>query len=115
MADPKASTRDRETVLPDPLLDIDEVADFLGLCRATVRRETARGHLRGQKVAGRLRYKRDDVLAYADGETPAATAERDDWDAHIRKVVAKAPPFTPEQVAALSALLDWEPDNNGAP
>ncbi len=32
----------------------------------------------------------------------------------MRKVVADAPPLTPEQIAALTALFDWEPDEGGA-
>lgn len=100
--------------MPDRLLDIDEVAGFFHCCRATVRREVARGRLPGQKVGQRWRFKYDDVLAYLHDETPASAAERTSWDAYVRKVGANAPPLRPEQIAALSALLDWEPDNGGA-
>ncbi len=53
------------------------------------------------------------LLAYLDGEDPASTTERAAWDAYIRKVVAAAPPLRPEQVAALSALFDWQPAADG--
>ena len=112
MANPNVITRD--TVLPDRLLDVYEVADILDCCTATVRREHKRGRLRGVKVGARVRFTREAVAAYLDGETPASTAERTDWDAYIRKVVAEAPPLTPEQIAALSALFDWEPGKDGA-
>ena len=92
VANPNVITRD--TVLPDRLLDVDEVADFLDCCPATVRREANRGRLRGMKVGSRWRFQPDDVAAYLDGETPASTAERTAWDAYIRKVVAEAPPLT---------------------
>ena len=113
MANPNVVTRD--TVLPDRLLDVYEVADILDCCTATVRREVKRDRLRGTKVGSRLRFQPDDVAAYLDGQSPASTAERTAWDAYIRKVVAEAPQLTPEQIAALSALLDWEPDKGGAP
>ena len=53
------------------------------------------------------------MRAYLDGEDPAAAAERAAWDRYVRKVVAAAPPLRPEQIAALSALLDWEPEPDG--
>ena len=104
----------RHIVLPDRLLDVYEVADILDCCTATVRREAKRGRLRGIKVGSRWRFQPEDIAAYLDGETPASAAERTDWDAYVRKVVAEAPPLQPEQIAALSALFDWEPDNGGA-
>jgi excisionase family DNA binding protein len=94
--------------------DTYEVADILECCPATVRREVKRGRLRGTKVGSRWRFQPEDIAAYLDGETPAAAAERAAWDAYVRKVVANAPPLTPEQIAALSALFDWEPENGGA-
>ena len=111
MANPNVITRD--TVLPDRLLDVYEVAAILDCCTATVRREHKRGRLRGVKVAARLRFTPEAIAAYLAGETPASTAERTTWDTYVRKVVAEAPELTPEQVAALSALLDWEPENGG--
>jgi excisionase family DNA binding protein len=111
---PNAVTRDTISLLPDHLLDIEEAAAFLNCCRATVRREVARGRLRAQKVGQRWRFAPEDLLAYLDGEDPASTTERAAWDAYIRKVVAAAPPLRPEQVAALSALFDWQPGNGGA-
>ena len=86
----------------------------LDCCAATVRREATRGRLRGTKVGPRWRFQPDDVRAYLDGETPASAAERAAWDAYIRKVAAAAPPLRPEQVAALSALFDWQPGHGGA-
>jgi hypothetical protein len=32
-----------------------------------------------------------------------------EWDAVIDAEVAAAPPLRPEQIAALSALFDWQP------
>jgi excisionase family DNA binding protein len=101
--------------LPNRVLDVYEVADVFDCCAATVRREVARGRLRGTKVGSRWRFQPEDVAAYLDGEDPASAAERAAWDAYVRKVVANAPPLRPEQIAALSALLDWEPDQGGAP
>jgi excisionase family DNA binding protein len=95
--------------LPNRALDVDEVAEFLNVCAATVRREVKRGRLRGIKVGQVWRFKPADVLAYLDGDTPAIVAERADWDSYIRKLVANAPPLRPEQIAALSALFDWQP------
>ena len=86
MANPNVITRD--TVLPDRLLDVDEVADILNCCTATVRREVTRGRLRGTQVGSRWRFQPEDVAAYLDGQTPASTAERTAWDAYVRKVVA---------------------------
>jgi excisionase family DNA binding protein len=100
--------------LPNRALDVYEVAEILDCCLATVRREATRGRLRGVKVGSRWRFQPDDVAAYLAGETPASTAERTAWDAYIRRVVAEAPPLRPEQIAALSALLDWEPGTGGA-
>lgn len=113
MTNPNVITRDN-IVLPDRLLDVYEVADILDCCTATVRREFKRGRLRGTKVGSRLRFQPEAIAAYLDGETAASTAERAAWDAHVRKVVAEAPALTPEQIAALSALLDWEPEKGGA-
>ena len=95
--------------LPNRALDVYEVAESSTVCPATVRREANRGRLRGTKVGSRWRFQPDDVAAYLDGETPASAAERAAWDAYVRKVVAAAPPLTPEQIAALSALFDWQP------
>ena len=80
-----------------------------------MRREHKRGHLPATRVGSQLRFKPEDVAAYLDREDPASAAERVTWDAYVRKVVAEAPPLRPEQIAALSALLDWEPDKGGAP
>jgi excisionase family DNA binding protein len=111
---PNVVTRDTVSLLPARLLDVEEAAAFLNCCRATVRREVARGRLRGQKVGQRWRFAPEDLLAYLDGEDAASAAERVEWDAYIKKVVADAPPLRPEQIAALSALFDWQPDNSGA-
>lgn len=113
MTKPNAVTRGTISLLPDHLLDIEEAAAFLNCCRATVRREVARGRLRAQKVGQRWRFAPEDLLAYLDSETAASAAERTEWDAYIRKVVAAAPPLRPEQVAALSALFDYQPAADG--
>ena len=96
------------TPLPKSALDVYKVADILDCCIATVRREANRGRLHGTKVGSRWRFQPEDIRAYLDGEEPAAAAERAAWDAYIRKVVAKAPPLTAEQIAALSALFDYQ-------
>jgi excisionase family DNA binding protein len=90
-------------------LDVYEVAEALDCCAATVRREANRGRLGGTRVGACWCFRPEDVRAYLDGETPAAAAERAAWDAYVRRVVAAAPPLRSEQIAALSALLDWEP------
>jgi excisionase family DNA binding protein len=110
---PNPNVVTRGTVLPDRLLDVYEVAEILDCCPATVRREVKRDRLRGTKVGSRLRFTRDAVAAYLDGETPTSTAERTAWDAYVRKVVAEAPPLRPEQIAALSALFDYQPAADG--
>ena len=99
--------------LPNRALETDEVAVILNCCVATVRREANRGNLRGTRIGQRWRFRPEDVRAYLDGEDPAAAAERAAWDAYVRKVVAAAPPLRPEQIAALSALFDWEPGKDG--
>ncbi|MDW5610013.1 helix-turn-helix domain-containing protein [Mycolicibacterium sp. D5.8-2] len=101
--------------LPNQVLDVYKVAEALDCCTATVRREANRGRLRGTKVGSRWRFRPEDVAAYLDGETPAQAAERHDWDAHIRKVVAAAPPLTPGQISALSALFDVTGGAHGTP
>ncbi len=54
--------------LPDRPLIVDEVAEYLHLCKATVRREAHRGNLRGYKVAGNSwRFHGPDVEAYLSG------------------------------------------------
>ena len=65
------------------------------------------------KSAHRWRFPPEDVRAYLAGETPASVDERAAWDAYVRKVAAAAPPLRPEQIAALSALFDYQPDGGG--
>ncbi len=96
--------------LPGRALDVDGVAAILNCCTATVRREANRGRLRGTKVGTRWRFQPEDVRAYLAGETPASIDERAAWDAYVRKAAAAAPPLRPEQIAALSALFDYQPD-----
>ena len=115
MPNPNVIARDTVSLLPDHVLDVYGVAEIFDCCAATVRREAKRGRLRGTKVGSVWRFTPESVAAYLDGETPAAAAERAGWDAYVRKIVANAPPLCPEQIAALSALLDWEPDTGGAP
>jgi excisionase family DNA binding protein len=91
-------------------LDVYQVAAILNCCTATVRREANRGRLRGSKVGTRWQFQPDDVRAYLDGEDPASAGERAAWDAYVRKAAAAAPPLRPEQIAALSALFDYQPD-----
>jgi excisionase family DNA binding protein len=95
--------------LPNRAMDAYEVAEVLDCCVATVRREANRGRLRGKKVGSVWRFTPQDVAAYLDGQTPVQAAELADWDAYVRKLVDAAPPLTAEQIAALSALLDYQP------
>lgn len=88
--------------------DIDDVAAFLKCCTTTVRREVKRKRLRATKVGQRWRFRREDVLAYLGADDPARAEERAAWDAHIQALVAAAPPLRPDQIAALSALLDYQ-------
>jgi excisionase family DNA binding protein len=106
---PKSGALTPSIELPNRVLDVYEVAEILDCCTATVRREANSGRLRGIKVGYRWKFHPEAIAAYLDGETAASTAERTDWDSYVRKVVAEAPPLTPEQIAALSALLDWQP------
>jgi excisionase family DNA binding protein len=108
-----SSSRLAPIELPTHALDVPELAALLGCCHATVRRERERGRLHGFKLGNEWRFRPEDVQAYLDGQTPASTAERVARDAYIRKVVANAPPLSAEQVAALSALFDSEPDQGG--
>lgn len=39
--------------------------------------------------------------------------EQAEWDAVIDAEVAAAPPLRPDQIAALSALFDWQPARDG--
>jgi hypothetical protein len=95
------------------VLDVSKVAEALDCCGATVRREANRGRLKGVKCNSRWSFQAEDVAAYLDSETPAAAAERHDWDRDIRKLVAAAPPLRPDQIAALTALFDWTPPAGG--
>ena len=106
---PKSNRVTPAIELPNRVLDIYEAAEVLNCCTATVRREAKIGRLHGTKVGARWKFAPEDIAAYLDGETPASTAERNDWDTYVRKVVDEAPPLTPEQIAALSSLLDWQP------
>ena len=51
-------------------------------------------------AADRRRAERDRLRAEREAERKAA------YQAHIAKVVAKAPPLTPGQIAKLQALFD---------
>ena len=97
--------------LPNRALDVYEVADILDCCAATVRREANRGLLPGKKVGSRWRFTPEGVAAYLESQTTAEAAERRAWDDYIRKAVEKAKPLTAEQIAALSTLFDWQPEN----
>ncbi|MEN3223394.1 helix-turn-helix domain-containing protein [Mycolicibacterium porcinum] len=106
---PPSGSNRVELPIPNHALDVDEVAEIVNVCAATVRREAKRGNLRGIKVGHVWRFMPDDLRAYLDSDTPAAAAERTGWDARIREMVDNAPPLTPAQVSALSALFDWQP------
>ena len=46
------------------LMTAQEVADYLGISEATVRRYLNRGKIKGYRLGNRWRIKRDDVEAY---------------------------------------------------
>ena len=53
---------------PDPLklLTIDEVAELLGVSRATVKREMKEGHLVGLLIQGSRRFRRAEIEEYIE-------------------------------------------------
>lgn len=59
------------------MLDIDGVAQRLGVSVATVRRIVKRGELRAYKIGGQLRFKEEEVEAYIDAQL-VDPAELDD-------------------------------------
>ncbi len=56
---------------PPQLLTAAEVADFFRVSASTVTRWRANGQLRGLKVGGVVRFKREDVLALLEPEEKA--------------------------------------------
>ena len=48
----------------DPLLDIDDVADYLGVCRRTVETIITKGKLKPIRVRSQRRFTRDARQAY---------------------------------------------------
>ncbi len=116
MANPIVITRDTVSLLPDHLLTVGEAAQFLHCCRATVRREAIRGHLRGQKVGQCWRFAPEDLLRYLDLESTRALTTEDtqpEWLAYIEEVVKAAPPLRADQIAKLSVLFDYQPGQGG--
>ena len=81
----------------DRLLSVEESAAFLHCCQATVRREVARGRLRGQKVGARWRFAPEDLRAYL-----ARTG--DDYTELIEEAVKAAPRLQPWQIQRLTAV-----------
>jgi len=92
-----------DTLDRDRLLSVEESAAFVNVCQVTVRREVARGRLRGQKVGARWRFAPEDLRAYL------SRTGGDDYAELVREIVAAAPPPTPEQLQRLTALFDYRP------
>lgn len=65
------------TMIEVLMLDIDGVAQRLGVSVATVRRIVKRGELRAYKIGGQLRFKEEEVEAYIDAQL-VDPAELDD-------------------------------------
>ena len=84
-----------------PSLSVADVAALLGLGEETVRRMARRGELRGYKVAGRLRFRQDDVDALAFGQLIVPT-ERDERSRPRRRRAQAAP--ARGSLAALRAI-----------
>lgn len=54
---------------PEPIYTIPEIADALGVCTKTVRREIERGALRAFKVGRQFRITSGDYAAYLKRRT----------------------------------------------
>jgi excisionase family DNA binding protein len=61
--------------VPEPLLTIDDVADWLNVHSRTVKRLIARRELLAIKVAGATRLDPEDVRAYLEGQRVPEAAE----------------------------------------
>ena len=118
MANPNVITRDTVSLLPDRLLNVEEAAQILHCCRATVRREANRGHLRGQKVGQCWRFAPEDLLRYLDLESTRALSapktRQPEWLAYIEEVVGRLRRCAADQIAKLSVLFDYQPGQGGA-
>jgi len=68
-------TENNEERLPARLLDVDEVAHFLGVHASTIRRWEKKGLLKSHSIGLRrnLRFRQDDILNFINSKrTPAA-------------------------------------------
>lgn len=68
-----------ETTNPDPLLSMQQAADYLGTSPPFVRREIARGHLAGTFVGRLVRVRRSALERYIlenSGGQDSATGSR---------------------------------------
>ena len=93
-----------------PTLDSSDLAALFKLHPKTVRKLLADGELPATKVRGQWRVRSEDAAAFLVGDGRCNAAE---YDAHIQAIVDAWPPLRPDQIAALSALFDWQPDQGG--
>lgn len=59
----------------------EEVAEYLGVSVDTARRMSARREIASYKIGGRIRFKVEDVRAYADGQRKEALPQYIDMGA----------------------------------
>lgn len=86
---------------PSELLTVREVAELLRVSPETVRRRVRAGDLPACKLSQRaIRIRRADLDAIS-ATAPDVSA----LEAHIAKIVAAAPPLSPEQRDRLAVLF----------
>jgi excisionase family DNA binding protein len=89
------------TQTPAELLTVREAADILRVSPETIRRRVRSGALPARKLGhSAIRIRRDDL----DIITEPTTCP-DSLEAHIARIVAAAPPLSPEQRDRLSMLF----------
>ncbi|MGO4143452.1 helix-turn-helix domain-containing protein [Paenarthrobacter sp. YAF11_1] len=86
------------TQTQEHLLTVREAAEFLRVTPETVRRRVRAGDLPACRLGrGAIRIRRTDIDSH--------DVEPDSLEAHIARVVASAPPLSPEQRDRLSMLF----------
>lgn len=86
----------------DPLLDLIEAGQIGFGAYSTLRKKITSGVLPAVKVNGRIKVRLSDLEALA---VPTNERTFEDVEAAIERLVAAAPPLTPEQTRRLRDLL----------